>query len=255
MNKTSFQKDINIFLNQLIEKAISMNASDIHIDPKEKRVDVRLRISGILHESGWLESQYLDLCIGKLKVLAELRSDVHDKAQDGRFYYISEKLRERIDVRVSIAPTFYGENCVMRLLRPELLKHRTFAELGMTVSQSKQYTLSLKKSSGLIIVAGPTGSGKSTTLQVVISSLITDADGKSHVITVEDPPEYTIFGWESQIVQHKDVSGKNISKEVKDEEGNYLYCNVTQAKSLGIETKDIIGKTDYDFFTKETNSF
>ena len=213
MNKTSFQKDINIFLNQLIEKAISMNASDIHIDPKEKRVDVRLRISGILHESGWLESQYLDLCIGKLKVLAELRSDVHDKAQDGRFYYISEKLRERIDVRVSIAPTFYGENCVMRLLRPELLKHRTFAELGMTVSQSKQYTLSLKKSSGLIIVAGPTGSGKTSTLYATLRYLVRGVDSLDewseelstdrNIVTIEDPVESAIPGVR-QIQVHAD---------------------------------------------------
>lgn len=190
-----------------------MNASDIHIDPKEKRVDVRLRISGILHESGWLESQYLDLCIGKLKVLAELRSDVHDKAQDGRFYYISEKLRERIDVRVSIAPTFYGENCVMRLLRPELLKHRTFAELGMTVSQSKQYTLSLKKSSGLIIVAGPTGSGKTSTLYATLRYLVRGVDSLDewseelstdrNIVTIEDPVESAIPGVR-QIQVHAD---------------------------------------------------
>ncbi|MES2986023.1 MAG: GspE/PulE family protein [Patescibacteria group bacterium] len=202
MAKTPFQKDIHIFLTTLIEKAIAMNASDIHIDPKDSFVQIRFRISGILHESGRLELEYLDLCIGKIKVLAELRSDVHDKSQDGRFYYISNVTGERIDIRVSIAPTFYGENCVMRLLRPELLRYRTFAELGMTIDQVHRYTTSLKKSSGLIIVAGPTGSGKTSTLYTTLRYLAKGVDSshafsdeidtERNIVTIEDPVESAI---------------------------------------------------------------
>ncbi len=179
-----------------------MNASDIHIDPKDSFVQIRFRISGILHESGRLELEYLDLCIGKIKVLAELRSDVHDKSQDGRFYYISNVTGERIDIRVSIAPTFYGENCVMRLLRPELLRYRTFAELGMTIDQVHRYTTSLKKSSGLIIVAGPTGSGKTSTLYTTLRYLAKGVDSshafsdeidtERNIVTIEDPVESAI---------------------------------------------------------------
>lgn len=213
MNKNPFQKDIHIFLNSLIEKAIIMNASDIHIDPKDGYVNIRMRISGVLHDSGTLESEYLDLCIGKIKVLAELRSDIHDRSQDGRFYYVSENTNERIDIRVSIAPTFYGENCVMRLLRPELLKHRTFAELGMTRSQISTYTTSLKKSSGLIIVAGPTGSGKTSTLYATLRFLtrgtdllhtsFENIDTDKNIVTIEDPVESAIPGIR-QIQVHTD---------------------------------------------------
>lgn len=204
MNKTPFQKDIHIFLNSLIEKAIAMHASDIHIDPKETYVHIRMRISGVLHDSGTLESEHLDLCIGKIKVLAELRSDVHDRSQDGRFYYVSEILEERIDIRVSIAPTFYGENCVMRLLRPELLQYRTFAELGMTHIQVEQYTSALRKSSGLVIVAGPTGSGKTSTLYTTLRFLsrgtvenqiyTEELDTDRNIVTIEDPVESAIPG-------------------------------------------------------------
>ncbi len=212
VNKITYQKDVHGFINSLIEKAIAMNASDIHIDPKSDCVGIRLRISGVLHDSGILELEYLDLCIGKIKVLAELRSDVHDKTQDGRFYYISDILRERIDIRVSIAPTFYGENCVMRLLRPELLKYRTFAELGMTTSQIGRYTSSLKKSSGLIIVAGPTGSGKTSTLYATLRYLMkgTDVehiyseelDTDRNIVTIEDPVESAIPGIRQIQVHH-----------------------------------------------------
>lgn len=204
MNKTPFQKDIHIFLNTLIEKAVSLNASDIHIDPKDTYVNIRLRISGVLHDSGRLEIEYLDLCIGKIKVLAELRSDVHDRSQDGRFYYVSSVTEERIDIRVSIAPTFYGENCVMRLLRPQLLNHKTFIELGMSPIQMSQYTTALKKSSGLIIVAGPTGSGKTSTLYTTLRylargvdtghSFADDLETERNIVTIEDPVESAIPG-------------------------------------------------------------
>lgn len=212
MNKTLFQKDIHIFINSIIEKAISMNASDIHVDPKDGYVGIRLRVSGVLHESGILDFENLDLFIGKIKVLAELRSDIHDKTQDGRFYYMSNIVNERIDIRVSIAPTFYGENCVMRLLRPELLKHRTFSELGMTDIQIEKYTTSLKKSSGLIIVAGPTGSGKTSTLYTTLRYLIKridnhflyneDADTDINIVTIEDPVESAIPGIRQIQINH-----------------------------------------------------
>ena len=115
MEKNIYQKDIHIFISSLIEKAISLNASDIHIDPALDQVFIKMRINGNLHDSGYFDKDLLDLCIGKIKVLANLRSDIHNKAQDGRFYFISDVSGEKVDIRVSIAPTFHGENCVMRL--------------------------------------------------------------------------------------------------------------------------------------------
>ncbi len=203
VNPTPFQKDIHIFLSALIEKAISLNASDIHIDPRSTCVEIRLRIAGNLHASGSFESELLDICIGKIKVLASLRSDVHDRSQDGRFYFISEVTGERIDIRVSIAPTFYGENCVMRLLRPEFKNFSTFKELGMTPEQIRLYKESLHKTSGLVIVAGPTGSGKTSTLYASLKYLARGVDGAHHsstqevqadknIVTIEDPVESAI---------------------------------------------------------------
>jgi type II secretory ATPase GspE/PulE/Tfp pilus assembly ATPase PilB-like protein len=152
-----------------------------------------MRINGNLHESGYFESDLLDLCIGKIKVLANLRSEIHDKAQDGRFYFISDVTGERVDIRVSIAPTFYGENCVMRLLRPDNDKYKSFSELGMTDSQVKLLKDALKKSSGLIIVAGPTGSGKTSTLYTGLKYLSHDNHDKN-IVTIEDPVESAIHG-------------------------------------------------------------
>ncbi len=193
MEKSIYQNDIHIFIASLIEKAISLNASDIHIDPQEKQVYIRMRITGNLHESGYFDSDLLDLCIGKIKVLSNLRSDIHDKSQDGRFYFISEKTNERVDIRVSIAPTFYGENCVMRLLRPDNDKHKSFSELGMSNDQIFTFKDSLKKTSGLIIVAGPTGSGKTSTLYTTLKYL-NHTNQNKNIITIEDPVESSIEG-------------------------------------------------------------
>lgn len=207
--------DIHIFISTLIEKAIALNASDIHIDPRENAVYIRLRIAGTLHESGTFENDLLDLCIGKIKVLASLRSDVHDRSQDGRFYYVSDRSGERVDMRVSIAPTFFGENCVMRLLRPQLLRYTSFFELGMTEPQIHHLKSALQRGSGLIIVAGPTGSGKTSTLYAALRYLthgvdlsgLEDIKAELHtdknIVTVEDPVESALPGVRQIQVQHE----------------------------------------------------
>lgn len=206
------QKDIHIFISSLIEKALALRASDIHIDPREDAVHVRLRIAGNLHESGRFESNLLDICIGKIKVLANLRSDVHDKTQDGRFYYVSDVSGEKVDIRVSIAPTFFGENCVMRILRPQQLKHTSFLELGMTDIQVGHFKNALSRSAGLVIVAGPTGSGKTSTLYAALRYLSTGLDistptlddmkTERNIVTIEDPVESAIAGVRQIQVQH-----------------------------------------------------
>lgn len=208
-------KDIHIFISTLIEKAIALNASDIHIDPRENAVYIRLRISGNLHESGTFESDVLDLCIGKIKVLSNLRSDVHDRSQDGRFYYVSDKTGERVDVRVSIAPTFFGENCVMRLLRPQLMRYTNFFELGMTEVQIKHLKHALHRGSGLIVVAGPTGSGKTSTLYATLRYLSHGMDVAGltelkeelctdrNIVTIEDPVESALPAIRQIQVQHE----------------------------------------------------
>ena len=234
MEKSIYQNDIHLYISSLIEKAISLNASDIHIDPKESEVYVRMRISGNLHESGYFDKDLLDLCIGKIKVLSNLRSDIHDKAQDGRFYYISEKTNERADIRVSIAPTFYGENCVMRLLRPDNDRYSNFSELGMTVPQVKSYKESLKKTSGLIIVAGPTGSGKTSTLYTTLKYLSHDQNNKN-IVTIEDPVESALKGIRQiQVNNDKDFGFKEALKGILRQDPDIIMIGEIRDKETAL---------------------
>lgn len=195
------KKDIETFLYSLLEKGIALGASDVHVDPGDGVFGVRVRVAGILHNHGCFYDGVLEIFIGKIKVLAGLRSDVHDRSQDGRFPYIS-KNKERVDVRVSIMPTFFGENCVLRLLRPEIVKFKSFKDLGMIDSQINVYTTALKRSSGLVIVAGPTGSGKTSTLYATLQYLSESIDDGNYdnfkpgknIITIEDPVEVSLPG-------------------------------------------------------------
>lgn len=232
--KDIYQKDIHIFISSLIEKAISLNASDIHIDPKDTQVYIRMRVSGHLHEGGCFDNDLLDLCIGKIKVLANLRSDIHDKAQDGRFYYLSEKHNERVDIRVSIAPTFYGENCVMRILRPESDRYNNFSELGMTKSQVKTYKESLKKTSGMIIVAGPTGSGKTSTLYTTLKYFSKNDNGKN-IVTIEDPVESVIKGVRQiQVNNDKDFGFKDALKGILRQDPDIIMIGEIRDKETAL---------------------
>ena len=234
MEKNIYQHDIHIFISSLIEKAISLNASDIHIDPHVSQVHIRMRINGNLHESGYFERSLLDLCIGKIKVLSNLRSDIHDKAQDGRFYFVSESTNERVDIRVSIAPTFYGENCVMRLLRPDNDQYKSFLELGMNEGQIKTYKESLKKSSGLIIVAGPTGSGKTSTLYASLKYLSHGKHNKN-IVTIEDPVESAIKGIRQiQVNNDKDFGFKEALKGILRQDPDIIMIGEIRDKETAL---------------------
>ncbi len=234
MEKNIYQNDIHIFISSLIEKAISLNASDIHIDPQVNQVYIKMRINGNLHDSGYFDSDLLDLCIGKIKVLANLRSDIHDKAQDGRFYYVSDATNERVDIRVSIAPTFYGENCVMRLLRPENDQYKSFGELGMADNQIRVYKESLKKSSGLIIVAGPTGSGKTSTLYTTLKYL-NQSNHNKNIITIEDPVESAIPGIRQiQVNNDKDFGFKEALKGILRQDPDIIMIGEIRDKETAL---------------------
>jgi type II secretory ATPase GspE/PulE/Tfp pilus assembly ATPase PilB-like protein len=234
MDKNIYQKDIHIFISSLIEKAISLNASDIHIDPDLDQVFIKMRINGNLHDSGYFDKDLLDLCIGKIKVLANLRSDIHNKAQDGRFYFISDVSGEKVDIRVSIAPTFYGENCVMRLLRPDNNNYKSFSELGMTKTQTRAFKESLKKSSGLIIVAGPTGSGKTSTLYTTLKYL-NHTNQNKNIVTIEDPVESAIKGVRQiQVDNDKDFGFKEALKGILRQDPDIIMIGEIRDKETAL---------------------
>jgi type IV pilus assembly protein PilB len=186
-----FNANVSIInlVDWLIEYAYSLRASDIHIEPNEDNVRVRFRIDGQLIDSfAFPKNIHLEI-IFRIKILTGLRTDEHRIAQDGRFRLVISNLVP-LDIRVSIVPTFYDENCVLRLLADNL-KNCTFEALGISLKNQEIILQSIKKPHGMILVTGPTGSGKTTTLYAILKMLNLS---NSCLITIEDPVEYAMPG-------------------------------------------------------------
>ncbi|MEK7513121.1 MAG: GspE/PulE family protein [Patescibacteria group bacterium] len=164
-------------------------SSDIHIDPHADRVVVRERVDGILHDAIVVPKELQSEVVSRIKVLSGLKTDIHQAPQDGRFKVKIEGMPD-VDIRVSIAPTYYGENVVMRILA-DSAKNVEFASLGFSDEHQKILEKSIRKPYGMILTNGPTGSGKTTTLYTIIKKLnIRDVS----IVTIEDPIEYSISG-------------------------------------------------------------
>lgn len=176
------------FLINLIEDAYNCYASDIHFEPYEERSRIRFRIDGKLIERYVVsKNDYLPL-INQIKIFANL--DISEKRlpQDGRIFFNHDD--KKFDVRVSSLPTIHGEKCVLRLLtrHSELLDIKN---LGLNERELRDYTEAVANPHGLILITGPTGSGKSTTLYATLRLLNRDS---SNILTIEDPVEYTLEG-------------------------------------------------------------
>ena len=171
-------------VDALLRHAIVQNASDIHIEPQEEMVLVRYRIDGILHDAMELSKNAAAPITARIKVLSNLRLDEKRLPQDGRFRMETDG--DRVSFRVSILPTYYGEKTVMRLLR-ENVSGFTLEGLGFHGHGLEAVHKATRKKTGLILVTGPTGSGKSTTLYTVLDILNTP---DVNISTVEDPIEY-----------------------------------------------------------------
>jgi len=174
-------------VDTLIKHAILQSASDIHIEPDEKEVRVRYRIDGILHDAMTLPHQVLDGLVARIKVLSNLKLDEHRLPQDGRFKI--EKDGYKISFRVSMLPVFEGEKIVMRLL-DETSKGLTLEKMGLGGEALEIVHRAIKRPNGMILVTGPTGSGKTTTLYTVMDILNTP---EVNISTVEDPIEYRMI--------------------------------------------------------------
>ncbi len=173
-------------LDGIISAAYDMRASDIHFDPREESIAVRFRIDGVLHNMFSIPKILQSEIISRVKVLSGLRTDEHQAAQDGRFRITLPK--KRFDIRVSIAPTYYGENAELRLLT-EQGQDFTLRDIGFSNHDLAIVEKAIKKPYGMILATGPTGSGKTTTLYTILKILNTE--GVS-IITIEDPVEYSI---------------------------------------------------------------
>jgi general secretion pathway protein E len=171
-------------LNLVVEEAVKVNASDIHLEPEEARLRVRYRIDGILHDMMSLPLNVHRALISRVKILSDMNIADHLRPQDGQFN-IEAKGRE-IDVRVATVPTVSGEMAVLRLLDKSMAS-RGLSELGFLPESMAKYESMLRVPYGMMLVSGPTGSGKTTTLYASINSLNTL---EQNVITIEDPAEY-----------------------------------------------------------------
>lgn len=179
---------ITKIVNTVLEFAMKSRASDIHIEPEQSRARVRYRIDGILHDKLTLPVEILDSIVSRIKIVSGMKIDEKRMPQDGRFNFkISD---QEIDLRVSTLPTTLGEKIAIRLLKktgglPSL------GELGLRGTQLKDMEEAIARPYGIILVTGPTGSGKTTTLYSILTKLNKPS---VNIITIEDPVEYQISG-------------------------------------------------------------
>ncbi len=175
-------------VSTILEYAVSSRASDVHIEPQTDRIRVRYRIDGILYDKLSLPKSVQEAVISRIKILSDMKIDEHRTPQDGRFNFKVDN--NEVDLRISVMPTTFGEKIVMRLLRksggvPSL------QELGLRGVSMKSLESGILRPHGIIIVCGPTGSGKTTTLYSVLEKLNTT---RVNIMTLEDPVEYQMQG-------------------------------------------------------------
>jgi type IV pilus assembly protein PilB len=182
-------RSIIYLLECIIQDAHYKRASDIHIDVTPTSLQVRLRIDGVFENPYTLPLDCHTELMARLKILAGMRTDERFKPHDGRFTCKTESDLD-IELRLSIMPTFYGENAVLRLPSTNSYQ-QTFTELGVSDEDQKLLHTALSRSYGLILITGPTGSGKTTTLYTLLHSL---RESSRSLVTIEDPIEYALEG-------------------------------------------------------------
>ncbi len=187
------EDDINgspivMLVKEMIDKAARQRASDIHIEALERDVRVRYRIDGVLYERARYNIKVLPAIVARVKIISGMDISEKRKPQDGRITQVVDRVE--YDIRVSALPSVYGEKIVMRLAAKKAL-NREKSQLGLKPNEMVQFDHILKNPHGILLVTGPTGSGKSTTLYTALSELNTE---EVNIITVEDPVEANIDG-------------------------------------------------------------
>jgi type IV pilus assembly protein PilB len=172
----------------ILDFAMKARASDVHIEPLEDKTRVRYRIDGILHEKLVLPKSIHDAVVSRIKILSEMKIDEKRIPQDGRFNF--KTADQEVDLRISSLPSVHGEKIVMRLLK-KTANVPTLPELGLRGRALKNVQEAIILPHGIILITGPTGSGKTTTLYSILSIINT---AKVNIVTLEDPVEYEIPG-------------------------------------------------------------
>ncbi|HXB93040.1 MAG TPA: GspE/PulE family protein, partial [Puia sp.] len=188
LQNTYYAGDADGFLNSLIAEARSLRSSDIHIEIYEEQCRVRIRIDGMLVQRWFIEKSRYPSLINKIKIVSNL--DIAEKRlpQDGRIFFEHEGAR--FDIRVSVLPTLHGEKVVLRLLNNDAADI-DIRSLGFSRKDLDHYMDGIRKPHGILLISGPTGSGKTTTLYATLKLLNKDT---RNILTIEDPIEYTLAG-------------------------------------------------------------
>ncbi|MDE2188154.1 MAG: type II/IV secretion system protein [Patescibacteria group bacterium] len=191
-------------LDCILGHAIKIGASDIHIDPERDCLTIRMRIDGILVHCLTISDSIHQELIARIKVLASLRPDIHLLAQDGRFSYrpmpsVDTNKNVMVDMRVSIIPTNYGENAVIRVLLG-MERASNFLELGFSPDDQAVILNALASAEGMILVTGPTGSGKTSTMYAMLRAI---SEQPLSIVTLEDPIEYSMPRVRQIAVDHR----------------------------------------------------
>lgn len=193
-------KDITYLIKILMMGTVLLKGSDIHTEPTQEKTVIRARIDGMLTNIAEIENDKYKKILSRIKLLSKLKLNIEKKPQDGRF---SIKFEENeIEIRVSTLPSEYGEAIVMRILNPKNLI--SLEELGLRSDLKKLFNEEIEKPNGMIIVTGPTGSGKTTTLYAFLKKI---SKPENKVITIEDPIEYHLGGiTQTQVDEKKGYS-------------------------------------------------
>jgi type II secretory ATPase GspE/PulE/Tfp pilus assembly ATPase PilB-like protein len=194
-NLSDFKEKIEAFLEKgvteileiILGGAISLDASDIHIEPREKEAKLRVRVDGVLQDVLFLDKRVQENILSRIKLRSGIKLNITNRPQDGRFSIVSEK--NLIEIRTSTLPAEYGESIVLRVLNPKSLID--MGALGLREDLLKIFEREIKKPNGMIIVTGPTGSGKTTTLYAFLKKI---QKPEIKTITIEDPIEYHLEG-------------------------------------------------------------
>ncbi|MDP2910451.1 MAG: GspE/PulE family protein [bacterium] len=185
--ETSLEKSTTEILEIILIGAITLESSDIHIEPEEEKARLRIRTDGMLQDVLEIDNKIYQGLVSRIKLLSKLKLNISDQPQDGRF---SISLEEKaIEIRVSSLPAEFGESIVMRILDPKSLID--VESLGLRKDLAETFNKEIKKPNGMIIVTGPTGSGKTTTLYAILKKL---NQPEVKIITIEDPIEYHLAG-------------------------------------------------------------
>lgn len=177
--------------DRILAHAVEAGASDMHLDPDPKEWVVRLRLDGVLNEVARLSRALVPTLVARLKVLADLPTYIVDIPQDGRI--TGERVSSPADLRLSILPTIHGEKAVVRLFDPSDTT-RDLAELGLPDAPRKALETAITQPQGVVVLCGPAGSGKSTTIHAALRSIVTRSQGTRSIVGIEDPVERVVPG-------------------------------------------------------------